>query len=48
MLTKMIQHEIIGMADRLENVEKLVENGKADQVVILQMIMKKLDEIQLH
>lgn len=36
------------MADRLENVEQVVEDGKTDQIVILQMIMKKLEEIQEH
>lgn len=47
-IDKMIQHEIIGMADRLENVEKAMDDGKAEQVLSLKMIMNKLEEIQEH
>ena len=47
-MQRMIQHEVIGIADRLEYVEKIVEENKKNQAMIMKMMVEKLDEIREH
>ena len=40
-----MKHEIVGMADRLENVQNFIKTQSVDQAFILESIMKRLDQI---